>query len=402
MQLDLDVPLPTQDGVHTQEPPPPPLLLPLNAPQAEGAMRVDVHAPAMSLQPTISEPSLPPEGQNPPPSSRQPRLDNSPPNTGGIPQLADGSNPPNTQPHSISQSTNSQSMHAGGQNPSPSSPPLHTSQPEKFQSDPNTPAEGRNFPPNAQVHQVPQVTNSQPNTNGNGKDASPNPPSFKWPPFQPLTFESNPFLLQSNKANDHSTPDNIPAPVLGKRSQNTSSPMSNFKRRRARSTEPQPPVRDPAPTPLNLADILTMLAVRDKRNREDLLSEFRCLVAQTFGHQTSTASTSTPGSSASTPGSAGPVTTPDSAGSTAAGILTQEKILQLIMPLLSGGEYALYCIFYQSLIFRKGTSRSTQPAPGTEDIEMEVPPANAAEVAAVLFVEMQKYMNNSKHVNCLL
>jgi hypothetical protein len=145
-----------------------------------------------------------------------------------------------------------------------------------------------------------------------------------------------------------------------------------------------------------------MLAVRDKWNREDLLSEFRCLVAQTFGHQTSTASTSTPGSSASTPGSAGPVTTPDSAGSTAAGILTQEKILQLIMPLLSGGEYALYCIFYQSLIFRKGTSRSTQPAPGTEDIEMEVPPANAAEVAAVLFVEMQKYMNNSKHVNCLL
>ena len=71
------------------------------------------------------------------------------------------------------------------------------------------------------------------------------------------------------------------------------------------------------------------------------------------------------------------------------------------MPLLSGGEYALYCIFYQSLIFRKGTSQNTQPASGTEDIEMAVPPANAAEVAAALFVEIQKYMINGKHVNCI-
>jgi hypothetical protein len=416
--------IPTQGGAHPQEQPqqPSPLPLCLNAPQAEVAMRVDVHTPAMSLQPTISGPSLPPEGQNPPPSSWQPhtsQLDSSSPNTSGVSQLADGGNPPpNTQPHPISQATNSQSMHAGGQSPSPSSHPLYTSQPENFQLNPNAPAEGRNFPPSTQLHQVPQVTDSKPNINGkqvpaNGQDASSNSPSFRWPPFEPLSFESNPFLLQSlypNKANEHATPDNIPAPVpvLGKRSQKTSSPpASNFKQRRARSAEPQPPLRDPASTPLTAADILTILAVRDQRNREDLLSDFRSLVAQTSVHQTSTASTSTPrststpGPSASTPSSAGPVTSPDSAGSTAAGILTQEKILQLIMPLLSRGEYALYCIFYRSLIFRRGTSRSTQPAPDTEDIEMDVPPANATEVAAALFVEMQKYMINGKHVNCI-
>jgi hypothetical protein len=349
--------IPTQGGTHPNEQPQqtPPLPLRPNAPQAEGAMRVDVDTPAMSLQPTIGGPSLLPGGQNPPPTSRQPhrsQLDSSSPNTSGIPQLADGGNPPpNTQPHPISQATNSQSMHAGSQNPSPSSHPLHTPQPENFQLNPNASAEGSNFSPNTQLHQVPQVTNSQPNTSAkqvpaSGQDAS---PSFRWPPFQPLSFESNPFLLQSlytNKSNDHSAPDNTPAPVLGKHSQNASSlPGSNSKRRRARSAEPQPPLRDPASTPLNAADILTILAVRDKRNREDLLSEFRCLVTQTFSHQTSTTSTSTPCPSASTLGSARPVTTPDSAGSTAAEMLTQEKILQLIMPLLSGGEYALYCIF---------------------------------------------------------
>jgi hypothetical protein len=45
------------------------------------------------------------------------------------------------------------------------------------------------------------------------------------------------------------------------------------------------------------------------------------------------------------------------------------------------------------------TNRSDQPAPGTEDIKMQAPPTNTAEVAVILFAEMEKHMTNGKHIN---
>jgi hypothetical protein len=134
-----------------------------------------------------------------------------------------------------------------------------------------------------------------------------------------------------------------------------------------------------------------MLDIRDKRNREDLLNEFRLLMAQNFSDRSSTASTSTPHSARST-------STQSISGSSGSQ-LTKEKILDLIMPLLPSGQCAFYYYTFLFIDPSQDTHRSSQPTPGTEDIEMEAPPANAAEVAATLFAELQRQVTNGKHIN---
>ena len=81
-------------------------------------------------------------------------------------------------------------------------------------------------------------------------------------------------------------------------------------------------------------------------------------------------------------------------------VLTKEKIAELITPLLPRSEYAFYHYTILSIVdFRQDTNRSDQPAPGTEDIEMQAPPTSTAEVAAILFAEMEKHTTNGQHIN---
>jgi hypothetical protein len=125
-------------------------------------------------------------------------------------------------------------------------------------------------------------------------------------------------------------------------------------------------------------------------------------MAEKFGNQSSSPSTSTPGSagSASSPSSEEPMPAQGSAGPMLGSVLTKEKIIELITPLLPRSEYALYYYTFLSIVdFRQDTNRSDQPAPGTEDIEMQAPPTNTTEVAAILFAEMEKHMTNGKHIN---
>ena len=76
--------------------------------------------------------------------------------------------------------------------------------------------------------------NSHPNTNeiwapANGHSLSPKPPPFSWLPFQPQSFEANPFLLWSqytSKASTHLPSNHILGQVPGRHSQDTSLPMT--------------------------------------------------------------------------------------------------------------------------------------------------------------------------------
>ena len=92
-----------------------------------------------------------------------------------------------------------------------------------------------------------------------------------------------------------------------------------------------------------------------------------------------------------------PIPTQGSAGPMLGSVLMKEKIVELITPLLLRSEYALYYYTFLSIVdLRQDTNRSDQPTPGTEDIEMQAPPTNTAEVAAILFAEMEKHMMNGK------
>jgi hypothetical protein len=112
-------------------------------------------------------------------------------------------------------------------------------------------------------------------------------------------------------------------------------------------------------------------------------------MAEKFGNQSSSPSTSTPGSagSVSSPSSEEPIPAQGSAGLMLGSVLTKEKIVESITPLLLRSEYALYYYTFLSIVdLRQDTNRSDQPAPGTEDIEMQAPPTNTAEVAAILLL----------------
>src|SRR5882762_166114 len=102
--------------------------------------------------------------------------------------------------------------------------------------------------------------------------------------------------------------------------------------------------------PINISEILTMLEVRDKRNREDLLDEFRRLMAQKSNDRSLTASA--PGPSSQKFNRQSSITSSSAPGPTAAATLTEEKILELITPLLLSGQY-VFTYAFPSLTFVK-------------------------------------------------
>ena len=447
MQLDVNPPMtslqPTTDGLSLpaeghnmpQNPQPPYAPQPANPKPntngvpvpAEGcnSMNTQLH---QIPQGTNSQPNthgiMPPaEGRNPPPSSQQlqiPQVTVSQQNANGVISPVESHNPPpSAQPHPMPVTGSQPNTHgitppADGHIPPPSAQSHQILQVMDSQPNANgviSPVESHNDPLNAQPQQMALVTTSQPSTNeiqspagGQGpsrQGPSRNPPAFKWPLFQPLIFESNPFLLQSkhtNTASDRSAPGQMPDSVLGRRFRDTPPPASNPKRRRARSAELQPSLKEPAPTPINISEILTMLEVRDKRNREDLLDEFRRLMAQKSNDRSLTASA--PGPSSQKFNRQSSITSSSAPGPTAAVTLTEEKILELITPLLLSGQYVFNYAFLSIADLCKDTSQPNQLAAGTEDIEMDAPPASAPEIAATIFAEMQKHMLNGKHVNC--
>jgi hypothetical protein len=344
-------PLPSPQPVHAPQPVNPQLNTNGAPMRAEGCNPINTQPPQIP-QVTDSQTNthgITPlaEGHNPSQNAQPhqiPQVTDSQTNTHGITPIPQGLNPsPNTQPQQIPQVTDSQTNTHGitpiaqGHNPSPNTQPPQIPQVTHSQTNTHgiTPlAEGHNSSPNAQPHQMAQVMTSQPSTDGiqippANESPSPNPPAFTWQPFEPRSLELSPFLLQSKHT------------VLGRRSRDPSLPASNLKRpRRACSAEPQPPPKDPVPTLINISEVLTMLEVRDKRNREDLLGEFRLLMAQKSNDRSSTASTPSPGLQKFSHQSS--IASASISGSTAAVTLTEEKILELITPLLLRGE----CVFY--------------------------------------------------------
>jgi hypothetical protein len=114
--------------------------------------------------------------------------------------------------------------------------------------------------------------------------------------------------------------------------------------------------------------LLRILEVRDQQTRQDLVDDIRLLLAENF-------------------------CTLDSTGSVAPVTYTEDKIIEIVTPLLMrksvSGKYSSSYILFINHSFRTDTDQSAN----TEDIDMAAPPAppvTAREIAAALFAEMQK------------
>jgi hypothetical protein len=302
------------------------------------------------------------DSQNPTPNlqaPQTPQLANSRPDSSAI----EGQNPPpNLQAPQMPQLTNSRpdSSAIDSQNPPPD-PQAHQT-PQFTNSRPDSIAiDSQNLPPNPQTHQTPQPTNSQPHSAGiDGQGPPPNPqvhqtfaPSFNGqqsfdfrashqpsPAFQPQQFQGAQFLFSGTGCRNTTRPFNGPLPdqVLGARSRNSSTQAS--KRRRARSAEPQNPhtLQSPMSTAVPSDVVLQIMEVRDKRTRQELLSDIRVLMAEMFR-------------------------TPISTGSTTVVPLSQDKILEMINPLLTAktttGEYIELHFIFQTQVLQTLTKLRT-------------------------------------------
>ena len=157
--------------------------------------------------------------------------------------------------------------------------------------------------------------------------------------FQPQQFQGAQFLFSGAGCRNTTRPFNGPLPdqVLGARSRNSTQAS---KRRRARSAEPQNPhtLQSPTSTAVPSDIVLQIMEVRDKRTQQELLSDIRVLMAEMLR-------------------------TPISTGSTTVVPLSQDKILEMINPLLTTktttGEYIELRFIFQTQVLQTLTKLRT-------------------------------------------
>jgi hypothetical protein len=346
-------------------PQPPQITIPQSSAPAEERISSDPPLHLM-LEMTTPHPSASAEGHISP--DLQPHL--TAPTTIPQPSISEGHvSSPDIQLHLTSLITTPQpTTSAGGHISSPGIQPHQILNPQPNGNGITPPSDGL----------CPLREPLQPNNNGitTPQTPSPNPPQFSWPSFQPQTLNKNPFSLQPRHTND--------GPVPEKRPQDPSLTAQHFKRRR---------IHDAAVIPSNVHEILSMLETRDRRNREALLDELRLFMGQRSVDKNST-TTHWPRSTPD-PTLPGAVAS-DPAASATAVTLTEEKILNLIMPLLSRGMPRIHT-FLLMFDLHTDPSQSSQSSQPFEDVEMGAPLANAAEVAAAIFAEIQKHTANGKH-----
>jgi hypothetical protein len=173
-------------------------------------------------------------------------------------------------------------------------------------------------PPIAQSHQIPNTgglllaTGSTPTSPSTDSQSGPErinlfklqSRSHQHPvAFRPPTFTTNPFSPQNNP--DHQL--NVSQQVLGRRHRDSSPQGRVPKRLRARNEEPEIPHNHSNEISAHI--VLDMLEVRDREVREDFLNELRRILTDT-------------------------IRAPNFTGQTAAAALTEDRILEIIRPLL--------------------------------------------------------------------
>jgi hypothetical protein len=173
-------------------------------------------------------------------------------------------------------------------------------------------------PPIAQSHQIPNTgglllaTGSTPTSPSTDSQSGPErinlfklqSRSHQHPvAFRPPTFTTNPFSPQNNP--DHQL--NASQQVLGRRHRDSSPQGRVPKRLRARNEEPEIPHNHSNEISAHI--VLDMLEVRDREVREDFLNELRRILTDT-------------------------IRAPNFTGQTAAAALTEDRILEIIRPLL--------------------------------------------------------------------